>query len=73
MMKQYNVVALKGMIANLNRDIANIDPNQTNRNIVDLYDMVRERRELAALVDNDGYVLPGVYVDAVAYNKCEKV
>ena len=66
-MKQYNVEVLKAMIDNLTRNIKMFQA-YGEANEYRVVEMVQERRELAALVENDGVPLPGVYVDIMAYS-----
>ena len=64
---RYNVEVLKKMIDNLSSNIemfSKYGENAEQR----MYDMVRERRGLAALVENDGYPIDGVTVDSMSYS-----
>ena len=64
-MKQYNVEVLKKMIDNYT---ANIKMFSNYRNVEDrLAQMVKERRDLAALVENDGVAMEGVNIDTMRY------
>lgn len=66
-MVQYNIEALKSMVDSLTFNIKMFQgygEQYENR----VADMVKERRDLAALVENDGVPMKGVYVDGMSYS-----
>lgn len=67
-MEQYKVEVLKHMINVLTRNIKMFSAYNDERSQERMYDMVKERRELAALVENGGVPMPGVYVDIMSYS-----
>lgn len=64
-MKQYKVEVLKKMIDNLTMNIKMFSKYPGSEET--LYGMVKQRRDLAALVENDGVAMEGVYVDSMSY------
>ena len=63
---KYNVEVLKAMVENLTVNIKMFSKYPGSEET--LYGMVKQRRDLAALVENDGEELEGVYVDLMSYS-----
>jgi hypothetical protein len=63
---KYDVEVLKKMIDNLTVNIRMFSKYPGSEET--LYGMVKERRDLAALVENDGVPMRGVYVDSMSYS-----
>jgi len=62
----YDVEVLKRMIDNRTMNIKMF--SKYNNVEERLAEMVKERRELAALVENDGVPMEGVYIDSMLYS-----
>lgn len=62
----YDVEVLKRMIDNRTMNIKMF--SKYNNVEEQLAEMVKERRDLAALVENDGVPMEGVYIDSMLYS-----
>lgn len=67
MSNAYNVDILKDMIDNLTMNIRMFQSYNSEYAQKRMYDMVKERRDLAALVENNGERMEGVSIDLMAY------
>lgn len=65
---QYKVEVLKKMIDRTTSNIEMFSKYDTDDARNKMYKMVKERRDLAALVENDGWAMEGVYVDSMFYS-----
>ena len=65
-MEQYEVEVLKHMIDGLTCNIKMFSESPGSEET--LYGMVKQRRDLAALVENDGMPMTGIYVDIMSYS-----
>jgi len=64
---KYDVNVLESMIENMSDNIAMFQRLGVDKNEEKIADMVKYRRGLAALVENEGEPMSGVTVDSMVY------